>query len=105
MTLKASCSYRAGCQRGRLPGMAAIGAPVRVHSMTGDDLGVAHVAPTVEPGDVICLGLEEFRIGDVVPALPGSWFAAMVRVQPVHRSLGAPADVGGRMVGVLTSFR
>jgi hypothetical protein len=35
---------------------AMVGVPVRVHSRTGDDLGVCHVPPPVELGDVLELG-------------------------------------------------
>jgi hypothetical protein len=32
-----------------------VGVPVRVHDLTGDDLGVDHVPPPVEPGDLVLL--------------------------------------------------
>ncbi len=44
-----------------------VGVPVRVHSRTGDDLGVAHVPLPVEVGDVLELGhgpILLLRIGD-----------------------------------------
>jgi hypothetical protein len=33
-----------------------IGVPVRVHTRTADDLGLVHVPPPVEIGDVLELG-------------------------------------------------
>jgi hypothetical protein len=62
-----------------------VGVAVRVHSRRGDDLGLAHVPPPVEFGDVLELGRGEIlllRIVDVVETPPNSPLAALVRVSP-----------------------
>jgi hypothetical protein len=62
-----------------------IGVVVRVHSRTGDDLGVAHVPPPVEVGDVLELGhgpLFLLRVIDLVETGPYSPLAALVKVVP-----------------------
>jgi hypothetical protein len=44
--------------RARVPRFIAMnaGVPVRVHSLDGDDLGIAHVPWPVSPGDVLEFG-------------------------------------------------
>jgi hypothetical protein len=43
-----------------------LGVPIRVHDMTGDDLGIAHVPTPVETGDLILLERGEYRVRDVI---------------------------------------
>jgi len=66
-----------------------VGVPVRIHDMSGDDLGVAHLPPPVEVGDLVALEHAEYRVYDVV--LTGQTYpiAALVRAQPVHLSVVA----------------
>ena len=62
-----------------------IGVPVRVHDVFGDDLGIAHVPPPVELGDVLELGHGEIRlvrVVDLVETGPRSPLAALVKVTP-----------------------
>jgi hypothetical protein len=61
-----------------------VGVPVRVHDLTGDDLGIAHVPSPIEPGDLVLLEHAELRIADVVSMGPSSPLAALVRAQPIH---------------------
>lgn len=65
--------------------MSEIGVPVRVYSRKGDDLGIVHVPPPVEIGDVLELGrgpMLIFRIVDVVGTGPQSSVAALVKATP-----------------------
>jgi hypothetical protein len=60
-----------------------IGVAVRVHSRTGDDVGVAYVPPPVEVGDVLELGhgpMLLLRVVDLVETGPHSPLAALVKV-------------------------
>jgi hypothetical protein len=60
-----------------------IGVPVRVHSRKGDDLGLCHVPPPVEVGDVLELGhgpILMLRVVDLVETGPHSPLAALVKV-------------------------
>ena len=67
-----------------------VGVPVRLHDLTRDDLGIAHVPPPVEPGDLILLEHREYRITDVILTGRGPLYA-LVRVQPAHvRPLVSP---------------
>jgi hypothetical protein len=62
-----------------------VGVPVRVHSRTGDDLGIAHVPSAVEVGDVLELGhgpILLLRVVELVEAGPSSPLAALVKVAP-----------------------
>jgi hypothetical protein len=62
-----------------------VGIPVRVHSRKGDDLGVAHLPPPVEVGDVLELGhgpMLPLRVVDRVETGPHSPLAALVKVSP-----------------------
>lgn len=43
-----------------------LGVPIRVHDMTGDDVGIAHVPTPIETGDVILLERGEYRVLDVI---------------------------------------
>ena len=64
-------------------GLVGVGVPVRVHSRTGDDLGIAHVPIPIELGDVLELGHGEIlalRIVDLVETGPHSPLAALVKV-------------------------
>ncbi len=47
-----------------------LGVPVRVHSMSGDDLGVAHLPPPVQIGDLVALEHAVLRVYDVVETGP-----------------------------------
>ena len=61
------------------------GAPVRVHDMTGDDLGIAHVPTPAETGDISLLEHGEYRVLDVIPVDDErSPLYALVRAQPAH---------------------
>ncbi len=65
--------------------MSEIGVPVRVFSRKGDDLGIAHVPPPVEIGDVLDLGrgpMLIFRIVDMVETGPQSAVVALVKAAP-----------------------
>ena len=46
-----------------------LGVPCRIHDMSGDDLGVAHLPPPVQIGDLIALQHKELRVYDVVLSL------------------------------------
>jgi hypothetical protein len=64
---------------------SVIGVAVRVHSRKGDDLGICHVPPPVDVGDVLDLGrgpILLLRVIGVVETRPGSPLAALVRVVP-----------------------
>lgn len=61
------------------------GVAVRVHSRTADDLGVAHVPPPVEVGDVLELGhgpILLLGVVDLVETGRRSPLAALVKVSP-----------------------
>lgn len=61
------------------------GVPIRVHDMTGDDLGIAHVPTPVETGDLILVERGEYRVRDVIPLEDEqSPLYALVRAQPAH---------------------
>ena len=63
-----------------------VGVAVRVHSRTGDDLGIVHLPPAVEIGDVLELGhgpILPLRVVDLVETRPHSPLAALVKVSPV----------------------
>jgi hypothetical protein len=63
-----------------------VGAPIRVHDMYGDDLGVVHVPTPIETGDLILLDQGEYRVRDVIPIPLDEWspLYALVRAQPAH---------------------
>jgi hypothetical protein len=52
--------------------------------MEGDDLGVVHVPPPVEVGDLVALEHAEYRVVDVVETGQAYPIAALVRAQHVH---------------------
>jgi hypothetical protein len=59
--------------------------PPRRTAERGDDLGVAHVPPPIEAGDVLELGHRPIlllRVVDVVETGPNSPLAALVKVSP-----------------------
>lgn len=65
--------------------MQRIGVPVRVHTRTGDDLGIAYVPAPVAIGDVLELGhgpMLLLRVVDMVETGPHSPIAACVKVAP-----------------------
>ena len=59
-----------------------IGGPVRVHSLEGDDLGIAHLPPAVGPGDLVALEHSEYRVVDIVETGKTHPIAALVKVGP-----------------------
>jgi len=68
---------------------AMLGVPVRVHDMSGGDLGVAHLPPPVRIGDLVALEHSEYRVYDVVETGQTYPFAALVKVEPVHLPVAA----------------
>ena len=63
--------------------------PVRLHDLTGDDLGLVHLPWPIEVGDLVALEHGEFRVHDVVETGHTSPIAALVRVRPAHLRLTA----------------
>jgi len=61
-----------------------LGVPCRIHDLTGDDLGIVHLPPPVEPGDLVLLEHRELRVVDVVELDQTYPVAAIVKVQAVH---------------------
>ena len=62
-----------------------VGVAVRVHSRTGDDLGLCHLPPPVEIGDVLALGhgpILLLRVVALVETGPHSPLAPLVKVSP-----------------------
>jgi hypothetical protein len=91
MTPREPCSWRVprhpspSSSRPRGTIQCVFGTPVRVHDMTGDDLGIAHVPSPVETRDIILLEQGEYRILDVIPADDSRYpLYALVRAQPAH---------------------
>jgi hypothetical protein len=66
-----------------------VGVPVRLHSLDGDDVGIVHVPPPIEVGDLIATAHALFRVLDVVTSPPGSLIAAMVKVRREHMAVAA----------------
>lgn len=66
-----------------------LGVPVRVHDMSGDDLGIAHVPTPVLVGDLVLLEQASFHVVDVVDTGQLLPIAALERVM-------LPMGVGGR---------
>jgi hypothetical protein len=66
-----------------------VGIRVRVHDMTGDDLGVVHLPAPVEVGDLVALEHAEYRVSEVVETGSAYPIAALVRVRPAHLRLAA----------------
>lgn len=64
-----------------------IGAKVRLHDLTGDDIGTAHVPWPVELDDLIALEHGEYRVVDVIDTGRMYPLAALVKVQPVRLSV------------------
>ena len=81
-----------------------VGVPVRVHSRTGDDLGVAHVPPPIELGDVLELGHGPILLLRVVDTTRG----VLERRQPVDTgctvSIYRLHDTTGEDLGLLEHF-
>jgi hypothetical protein len=61
-----------------------LGVPVRLHDLTGDDLGIAHVPLPIEVGDLVALEHAEYRVNDVVETGQTLPIAALVRVRQIH---------------------
>jgi len=68
---------------------AMLGVPCRIHNMSGDDLGVAHLPPPVEVGDLVALEYAVLRVYDVVETGQTYPVAALVRAQPTHLPVAA----------------
>jgi hypothetical protein len=60
-----------------------IGVSCRLHDMTGDDIGIAHLPSPIECGDLVATERGEYRIDTVIRTPPGQ-IDALVRVQPMH---------------------
>jgi hypothetical protein len=69
-----------------------IGVPVRLHDLTGDDLGIAHLPPAVELGDLVALEDSEYRVVDVVPSPRDRQYpiGALVKVRRVRLECARP---------------
>jgi hypothetical protein len=61
-----------------------LGVLVRVHAVDCNDLGVAHLPPPIELGDLVCLQHSEHRIVDVVESPSRSAVYALVKVRPAQ---------------------
>lgn len=79
---------RTATDGGTIPAMD-VGVPVRVHSLDGDDLGIAHLPPAVGPGDLVALEHAEYRVVDIVETGQADAIAALVKVMPAHLRLAA----------------
>jgi hypothetical protein len=66
-----------------------VGVAVRLHTLESDDVGVLHVPPPVEIGDLVASIDSTYRIVDVVTSPPGSVITAVVRVRPEHFAVAA----------------
>lgn len=76
-----------------------IGVAVRVHDRHGDDLGVCHVPPRVEVGDMLVLGrgpILLLRVVDLVETGQHSPLAALMKVEPVESRRLPPARLDRR---------
>jgi hypothetical protein len=61
-----------------------VGVALRLHSVEGDDLGIAHVPAPVAIGDMVATVDGTYRVVDVVTSPPESPIAAMAKVRPVR---------------------
>lgn len=62
-----------------------LGVRIRLHSMTGDDLGTATVPSPISPGDLVLTEHGEYRVYDVIIETGRMEpIAALVKVQPAH---------------------
>jgi hypothetical protein len=61
-----------------------VGVAVRLHGLDGDDVGVVHVPPPIEVGDLIASAHALFRVLDVITSPPGSPIGAIAKVKPEH---------------------
>lgn len=59
-----------------------IGLTVRLHDLTGDDLGTVHLPGPLELDDLVATETAEYRIVDVVAVPAGSSIDALAKVQP-----------------------
>ena len=66
-----------------------LGVPCRIHDLTGDDLGVAHLPPPVEVGDLVALEHAVLRVYDIVETGQTYPVAALVRAQLTHLAVAA----------------
>jgi len=57
--------------------------------MSGDDLGVVHLPPPIEIGDLVALENAVLRIYDIVETGQTYPVAALVRAQPTHLPVAA----------------
>ena len=66
-----------------------IGVPVRLHDLTGEDLGIARVPPPVRTGDLVALEDAVFEIYDVVETGREQPAAALVKVRPLRLAIAS----------------
>ena len=64
-----------------------VGVPVRIHTLVGDDLGLAHVPSPVRIGDMVALEDAVFEVYDVVETTRERPIAALVKVRPVRLAI------------------
>jgi hypothetical protein len=90
-------------KKGKLPHgrfQSVLGAPIRVHDMTGDDLGTAHVPTPVAIGGMVATPDGIYRIVDIVTSPPGSLIAALCKVRPERLHVVAGAEQTRRSAGL-----
>lgn len=61
-----------------------LGIAVRLHDLTGEDLGTAHAPWPVEIGDLVLTEHGEYVVHDVVQTGQTFPIAALVKVRPAH---------------------
>ena len=61
-----------------------IGTKCRLHDLSGDDRGIAHLPTPITVGDLVATEHHEFRVVDIIISPPGSPIGALVKVQPTH---------------------
>jgi len=81
--------------------LSNVGVAVRVHSRTGDDLGIVHLPLPVQIGDLIAFEHSEYRVHDIVETGQVYPIAALVKgksLRQIARDLDAsqtPTAHGG----------
>lgn len=61
-----------------------LGARAHLFMPSGEDAGVAHLPPPVEPGDFAATEQDLFRVRAVVDCRPGSKVDALLEVEPAR---------------------
>jgi len=61
-----------------------VGVPCRIYGLSGRDLGIVHLPPPVQVGDLVALARGEYRVYDVVATGQDYPVFALVRAQPVR---------------------